>query len=154
MRRLALGLALALLALAVSPALAAAACPRASLPDIEDEVMCVICGTALSVSQSPQADRERAFIRTRIAACDDKAQIKRELVAQYGRSVLATPEGGGFDLTSWAVPVLAVAGALVALGFLVPRWRRRRGPGGGEATPPISSADARRLDEDIARYDL
>jgi cytochrome c-type biogenesis protein CcmH len=153
MRRVALGLTLALLGLALSPALAAA-CPRASLPDVEDEVMCVVCGTALNVSQSPQADRQRAFIRARIAACDDKAQIKRELVGQYGRSVLATPEGGGFDLAAWAVPVLAVAGALVALGFAVPRWRRRRGPGSDEPTPALSSADAQRLDDDIARYDL
>lgn len=115
--------------------------------------MCVVCGTALSVSQSPQADRERAFIRQRIAACDTKAQIKDELVTQYGRSVLATP-GGGFDVTSWLVPLLAVLAAAAALVFAVPRWRRGRGPGPPPAAPALSTAETRRLDEDIARYDL
>jgi cytochrome c-type biogenesis protein CcmH len=155
MRRTALALAATVAALALSPALAAAAsCPRASLPDVEDEVMCVVCGTALSVSQSPQADRERAFIRQRIAACDTKAQIKDELVTQYGRSVLATPGGGGFDVTSWLVPLLAVLAAAGALAFAVPRWRRARAPGSAPEAPALSSAESRRLDEDIARYDL
>ena len=39
------------------PAAALAATPRTSLPDVEDEVMCVECGTALDVSQSPVANR-------------------------------------------------------------------------------------------------
>ena len=47
--------------------LTAAAEPKASLPDIEDEVMCVECRTALNVSSAPVADQERAFIRARIA---------------------------------------------------------------------------------------
>ena len=39
------------------PPAAAAAAPRASLPDIEDEVMCLECGTALNVSTSPWPTR-------------------------------------------------------------------------------------------------
>ena len=39
---------------------APAAAQKASLPDIEDEVMCVECGTVLSVSNSPVATQERA----------------------------------------------------------------------------------------------
>ena len=43
----------ALLALALlAAARPRAAAPRASLPDIEDEVMCLECGTALNVSTS------------------------------------------------------------------------------------------------------
>jgi cytochrome c-type biogenesis protein CcmH len=59
-----------------------AAVPRASLPDIEDEVMCVECGTVLSVSNSPVAEQERAFIRQQIAQGRDKRQIKAALVDQ------------------------------------------------------------------------
>ena len=40
-----------LLALLLAPA-ALAAEPRTTLPDVEDEVMCVECGTALNVSTS------------------------------------------------------------------------------------------------------
>jgi cytochrome c-type biogenesis protein CcmH len=41
---------------------------KTTLPDVEDEVMCPVCGTALNLSGGPQADREREFIRRQIAA--------------------------------------------------------------------------------------
>src|SRR5205809_6278723 len=62
---------------------------KTNLPDVEDEVMCPVCGTALNLSFSPQADRERAFIRRQIAAGKTKQQIIDALVAQYGTAVLA-----------------------------------------------------------------
>ena len=46
--------------------------------------MCVECGTALNVSTSPVADREREFIRRRIAEGKSKAEIKAALVEEYG----------------------------------------------------------------------
>ena len=89
-----------LLALALAPA-AFAAEPKTTLPDVEDEVMCVECGTALNVSTSPVADREREFIRRRIAEGMSKPEIKAALVEEYGAKVLAVPEGGGFDVAAW-----------------------------------------------------
>ena len=44
----------ALLAVAALAATPAAADPSASLPDIEDEVMCPVCGTTLELSDSPR----------------------------------------------------------------------------------------------------
>ncbi len=82
--------------------LALAAPQAASLPDIEDEVMCVECGTVLSVSNSPVAQQERDFIREQIAAGKDKEQIKQALVAEYGEEVLADPGTGGFNLDAVA----------------------------------------------------
>ena len=61
--RIVLGL---LVALVLAPA-ALAAEPRTTLPDVEDEVMCVECGTALNVSTSPVANQERDLIRRMIA---------------------------------------------------------------------------------------
>ena len=91
-RRRSAGLSWILVAVTVSllglPAVAAHAETRASLPDIEDEVMCTICGTLLEESQSPQADRERALIRKLIARGEDKDQIKDAIVAEYGPRVL------------------------------------------------------------------
>jgi uncharacterized Zn finger protein (UPF0148 family) len=82
----------ALLVVAAAALLAAAPPqPKTTLPDVEDEVMCPICGTALNLSAAPQADRERAFIRRQIAAGKTKDEIKDELVAQYGTQVLAEP---------------------------------------------------------------
>ena len=146
--------ALAAIALALalaSPALAAEA--RTTLPDVEDEVMCPICGTLLELSEAPQAERERAFIRARIARGDSKEEIKDALVAEYGPSVLALPEDEGFGLAAYLVPILGFAAATLALALGVRRWRRASRP---EEPAPRAPAgeDAARLDEDLARYDL
>ena len=153
MRRLAL-LGLATLALLVPAAGAGATVERTSLPDIEDEVMCPVCGTPLNLAESPQADRERVLIRGLIAQGLTKQQIKDRLKAEYGDAVLATPDDGGFDLAAWLVPIVVVLGALVGLALVVPRWRRGRGssPDAGDEQPP-SPAEARRLDDELARYE-
>jgi cytochrome c-type biogenesis protein CcmH len=147
-KRFAITAAVVLLATAAAGP-AAAQEPRASLPDVEDEVMCTICGTLLEESQSPQADRERALIRRLIAEGRDKDQIKDALVAEYGPRVLASPSGHGFDLLAWIVPGL---GIVLVLGGLVWFVLRRRTP--RPAAKPIKPADAALLDEDMSRYDL
>ena len=38
-------------------------CPKTTLGDVEDEVMCPVCGTPLGLAtEAPQAERERALI--------------------------------------------------------------------------------------------
>lgn len=147
------GLIAALLALAVLAPAAAGATPRTSLPDVEDEVMCLECGTALNVSNSAVANQERAFIAELIAAGRTKQQVKAALVAEYGPRVLAEPSDEGFDLTAWLVPLLA---ALAALGLVVVtarRWRRARGGGPDDGGPGLDPDDARRLDAELAAFD-
>jgi cytochrome c-type biogenesis protein CcmH/NrfF len=148
----------AVLVLAAAALLAAAPPqPQTSLPDVEDEVMCPICGTALNLSGAPQADRERAFIRRQIAAGRTKDEIKDALVAQYGEEVLAEPPKSGFDLTAWVVPALAIVLAALAIALGLRRWRQAGRGEGGEppaGAPPLDAADAERLDADLARYDL
>ena len=145
-------------ALASAPG-AAAAPARASLPAIEREVMCVTCKIPLELAQSPQADRERAFISTLITAGDGEAQIKRALVAQYGPSVLALPSAHGFDLAAYLVPLAALLAVLALLALLVPRWRRagapraRAGPTEPQAPAPLSPEDAARVAADLSRFD-
>jgi cytochrome c-type biogenesis protein CcmH len=143
----------ALLALAATPAPAAAA--QTSLTDVEDEVMCPICGTLLELAESPQAQRERAYIRRLIAAGQSKEEIKAALVAQYGRGALALPGGSGFDLSAYLVPAIGFVLALLALAIGVVRWRRTaepQPPGTGDKGP--DGADAERLEADLRRYDL
>jgi cytochrome c-type biogenesis protein CcmH len=150
----------ALAACLVAPATASAGPPqRASLSNLENEVMCLVCGTTLSVSDSPQADREREFIRALIAQGKTEGQIKQALVAQYGPRVLATPSDSGFDLAAWIVPGLAVLLAGTGIAFAVVRWRRARPAG---QTRPLTTAgapkqgtgDGARLRSDLDRYDL
>ena len=143
---------LALAALTLAPAASA----RVELTDVEDEVMCPVCGTPLNLSESPQADREREFIRRRIAQGDSKQEIKDKLVAQYGREVLAVPDDEGFDLTAWVVPLAGLVTGLLLVMLLLPRWRRRRPAAGSSpdnGRTPLDPADARRLQDDLARYD-
>ena len=103
-------------ALATSTAPAAAGvAPRASLPAIERQVMCVTCKVALDESQSPQADSEREYIQSLIDRGEDEAQIKRALVAQYGPTVLGLPSAHGFDLAAYLVPALVVLGLVATV---------------------------------------
>jgi cytochrome c-type biogenesis protein CcmH/NrfF len=152
MRRLALlTTLLATLALAAT---AHAAPP--TLPDIEDEVMCPTCRTALNVANSPQADEQRAFIRSLIAEGKSKDEIKEALAAEYGRDALAVPKPEGFDLAATLVPVGVGVGALALLVILLPRWRRRAkdAPATPAAVgPALSAADSARLDEELRRFD-
>jgi cytochrome c-type biogenesis protein CcmH len=146
--------ALALLALA-SPV--AAATPQTTINDVEDEVMCPICGTLLELAESPQAARERAFVKRLIAEGKSKAAVKDALVAQYGQAVLAVPSGSGFDLSAYLVPAIAFVLAAAGLAIGVRRWRNagRTPPGSGR--PPAGGPggeDAERLQADLARYDL
>ncbi|HEV3000181.1 MAG TPA: cytochrome c-type biogenesis protein CcmH [Solirubrobacteraceae bacterium] len=145
---------LAALALALaSPASAAE--PRTSLPDVEDEVMCVLCNVPLNVADEPQADRQRAFIRRLVDQGLTKDEIKDRLVAEYGDEVLAMPEDDGFGVAAYAVPIAIVLAMLAGAALIVPRWRRREPAAAGTppAAPAATQAELRRLDEDLARYE-
>jgi cytochrome c-type biogenesis protein CcmH len=149
---------LALLALlALAPATAVAVQPRASFNDVEDEVMCDTCNVPLNIAESARADQERAAIRKLIARGLTKDQILADLERTYGPNILAKPQDSGFSLAAWWVPVAVVLGLVVLVAALLPRWRRR-GPADRDddasRAPTLSAADARRLDEDLARYDV
>jgi cytochrome c-type biogenesis protein CcmH/NrfF len=152
--------AVALLALlALAPATALAAQPRASFNDIEDEVMCDTCNVPLNIAESDRADQERVAIRRLIARGLTKQQILAELERTYGPGILAKPQDSGFSLAVWWVPVAVVLGLVALVAALLPRWRRRGRDGGDDdrgrpPAPTLSSAETRRLDEDLARYDV
>ena len=153
--RLAALLAAAALALAAP---AQAACPQTSVGDLEDEVMCPVCGTSLATAgDEPLAVQQRRVIDRLARQCKSKDEIKDALVAQYGQSVLADPaeSDDGFGKTAWLVPGLGIAAGLAIAVLAAVRWRRSRAPrplaAGGAAAP---ESDAARLDEDMRKYDL
>jgi cytochrome c-type biogenesis protein CcmH len=160
MRRL-LALLAALMALAAGPAVAPAG--AVTLTDVEDEVMCVTCNVPLSVAESPQAYRQREEIRRLIDDGLSKDEIKDRLVAEYGPNVLALPDADeGIGMAAYAVPIAGGVGLLAVMGFLLPRWHHRAaapaGSGAAGADAPASGPsptddEARRLDEDLARFD-
>ena len=155
MRRAALAL-VALTMLLVPAAAAAQDCPRTSLGDIEDEVMCPVCGTPLGLaSEAPQAERERAYIQRLVDDCRSKDEVKQALVAEFGDNVLALPGDQGDDdlgdVLVYVVPAVGIALAAAGIAFAVVRWRR---PRRSDAGPAVARADGARLDDDMERYDL
>jgi cytochrome c-type biogenesis protein CcmH len=146
---------LAVIAVLLSLTGAAVAAARTSLPAIERQVMCVTCKIPLNVAQSPQANRERAFIQGLIDQGETEAQIKRALVGQYGPTVLGLPHAHGFDLTVYLVPLAVLLALLATLALVLPHWRRHaRAQAAIEApVPTLAAGDAARLDADLARFD-
>lgn len=162
MRKAAVTATLAAL-LALAPAAAAQDCPQTTLGDVEDEVMCPVCGTPLGLAtEAPQAERQRAFIEDLIADCRSKDEVKQALVAEFGEGVLALPGDGDGDnlgdVLVYAVPVAGLGLAAAGIAFAVVRWRRRgragepRAGAGGRAR--LAGAEGGRLDDDMERYEL
>ena len=159
MRRAA-ALMVAACVLALPTAAIAQNCPRTTLADIEDEVMCPVCGTPLGLaSESPQAERERAYIEDLIGDCRSKEEIKTALVSQFGDDVLALPgdasgESDLGDVLVYLIPALALLAAAAGIAFATVRWRRRSGGAPPQATGEPAAAGSARLDADLDRYDL
>ncbi len=121
--------------------------------------MCVECGTVLSVSSSPVALQERAFIREQIAAGKDKKQIKAALVEEYGEDVLARAQGATASTRRCGSSrSCSCCSSAVGIGIALKRWRgnasdepeagaaaaaerRGRAPPGRGAGPVSAGAD-------------
>jgi cytochrome c-type biogenesis protein CcmH/NrfF len=148
-----------LLALGLPTAAAATEAPsslRTTLNEIEEEVMCPVCGTLLGLAESPQATREKAFVEKLVKEGKTKGEIKDALVAQYGDAVLAEPNGSGFSISAYVVPIVAFIVAALLLAAAVWKWRQASGSRDDHrpAVEGPSAEDRRRLDEDLGRYDL
>ena len=131
-------------------------CPKTTLGDVEDEVMCPVCGTPLGLAQeAPQAERQRALIARLVDDCQSKEQVKARLVAEFGDEVLALPGRRGLrprrlpGARRSASCSAAARWSAAALG-----WRRARRGRDDAAARPATGAAAERLQSDLDRYDL
>jgi cytochrome c-type biogenesis protein CcmH len=151
-RRGAAALLAALLLLAPATSALAATCPRTSVPDVEDEVMCLVCGVPLALADAPQAQRERVFITRMVRQCRSKDEIESALVAQYGPRVLALPKASGFRLAAYVVPALVAAVAVAGLGLAAARPRRPSPRDERVRGPALDPLQAARIDAELERY--
>jgi cytochrome c-type biogenesis protein CcmH/NrfF len=142
----------ALMVLGPAASIGTATTPRASLLDVENQVMCVSCHEPLYEVSSPQALSEKAYIQGLIDQGYDKQQIIHALVVQYGVAVLARPPASGFNLLIYILPPAILAAGIAFLLLTLPRWRARGAAAHPEeAGPPLSAEDAERINEDLAR---
>jgi len=144
-------LAAGIVALALTGSEAAAGRPVQA--DLEAEIVCPTCKTTLDQSSAPIATRMKTYIRDRVAAGDSAAEIKAQLVDQFGPAVLAEPPKRGFDLLAWLLPLGALAIGIVGVGALAWTWSRKRD---SETEPEADGLDPdleQRVDEELARFD-
>lgn len=134
-----------------SPAEAAPTEPRANLPQLEEEVMCPVCGTLLGLSRAPAAERQRVFIRDLIRKGRSEDQIKSALVAEYGPQVLALPEDEETDVFVYLVPLVGLVGGALLVLLAAVSWRRKTGRELPRADRPNGEA-AERLERDLDRF--
>src|SRR5262249_51710278 len=127
--RIWVALVAALALVVAAPALASEQHPTQS--EMEAELVCPTGHTTLDLSDSPAAQDIKDYVAKRIAEGATKSQIKSELVAQLGPSVLAVPRTHGFDLLAWLLPFLGVAVGAVVLGAAAWYWSRNRSADGG-----------------------
>ncbi len=145
-------LSLAVLALAaLLAAVGAAAAPNPA--DLEAELVCPTCKTTLDQSSSPIATRMKTYIRDHIAAGDSAAEIKAQLVDQFGPAVLAEPTKRGFDLLAWLLPLGVLAIGAVVVGALALTWSRRSDSASESEENPLDPALEHRVDEELARFE-
>jgi cytochrome c-type biogenesis protein CcmH len=150
--------ALLLVALAFAPG-AVASERHPTLNELENEVMCPVCGTTLSQSDSPAAEQIKQNIRAAIARGDTKSEIKAQLVRNYGESILAAPPKHGFNLLAWLLPIVGIVVAAVVLGAAAWSWSRGRGgdvavvAASSNGRGPVDPELERRVDEELARFD-
>jgi cytochrome c-type biogenesis protein CcmH len=146
--------ALVLVLAAVLGPAAGAGAAQPSPADLEAELVCPTCKTTLDQSDAPVARRMKAYIRERLAAGASAGEIKDELVAQFGRGVLAEPPKRGFDLLAWVLPLAGIALGALLVGALAWSWSRGRdGPEPAADEPPLDADLDRRVDEELARFE-
>jgi cytochrome c-type biogenesis protein CcmH len=142
---------LAVAAALVLAAPAAAACtqPKTSLSALEGEIMCPTCKTTLDQSDAPAAQRIEHRIQVLIDQCRSEAEIKRDLVDNFGAGILAAPPREGFDLLAWWLPLGGVLAGALVLAFGVWRWSRTRTP---DVEEPLDPDDDARVDELLRQW--
>ena len=146
--------AIAVAALALAPA-AFACTPRASQASLESKLVCIQCHTTLDESDSPFANELKAEVARRIARCQSERQILDAMVAEFGSTVLSTPQTHGFDLLAWILPLGGIALGAGALGFGARHWSRARTTASDDSTQTdeLAPEDERRVDEELDRFE-
>ncbi|MEP7118884.1 MAG: cytochrome c-type biogenesis protein CcmH [Acidobacteriota bacterium] len=144
--------ALALLS-AAPPVEAQVPSAKQQAADLAGQLMSPFCpGFLLADCTSPNAFALRDDIARRIAAGESAADVKADLVRQYGAEILGAPRAEGWGWLAWVVP--AVLGLASLAGVLLKVAHAVRAP--QPVVAAAGAADARilaRLDDELRDLD-
>lgn len=99
---------------------------QTTVDEVSSGVMCPTCDSTLDESNSPAAQRMRAWVEAAVAAGWTEQEIRDGLVEEYGgdESILAVPRAEGLGVGIWVVPVVVVLSALLGAIVTLRRWKR------------------------------
>lgn len=94
------------------------------MSELAATIRCPQCrGQSVAESNVAIAREIRGDIRTRISTGETDDEIRQVYIDRYGRSIVLTPDGGGFTGLVWIVPVVAAGLALAAVALAFQRWK-------------------------------
>jgi cytochrome c-type biogenesis protein CcmH len=98
---------------------------------LASQVRCPVCdGETAAESDTPPSVEIRALIRQWMQSGESNAQIKANLVDDYGTGILEAPPARGIDLIVWVLPVAVFVIAVAGLALAFRGWRARQRTGG------------------------
>ena len=109
--------------------------------DISRHLRCLVCqNQSIDDSNADLAHDLRVLVRERLKAGDTDQQVIDYIVARYGDFVLLKPPVNDETLPLWLGPFVLLL--LGAIGIAIYYARRT-----GQAPPPLSAAERKKLDE-------
>jgi cytochrome c-type biogenesis protein CcmH len=115
------------------------------------QLMCPICdGQTIDGSNAQISQDMRQKVRELLDEGKTNGEIKDYFVLRYGEDILAAPEGSGFNLLAWVVPVFIVFGG-VGIALLTIKNMRKAGiQAQSSPTPAAQNGD---LSDFLAQVD-
>jgi cytochrome c-type biogenesis protein CcmH len=99
--------------------------PEQHARSIEAGLRCPVCqGMSVADSRSSTSLAIASDVHRRVLAGQSDRQIRDYYVTRYGRWILLSP-GGGLGAIAWALPIVALAAAVLAVALALRRWSRR-----------------------------
>ncbi len=94
------------------------------MSQLASTIRCPQCrGQSVAESNVTIAREIRGDILNRISAGETDDEIRQVYIERYGRSIVLTPDSGGFTGLVWVVPVVAAGLAAAAVALAFRRWR-------------------------------
>jgi cytochrome c-type biogenesis protein CcmH len=101
--------------------------------DISAGLRCLVCqNQSIDDSDAPLAHDLRVLVRERLKAGDSDTEVRDFVVTRYGDFVLLKPPFSAQTALLWFMPLLVLAGAVVALWSAFQSMRRSHPPASGE----------------------